>query len=107
MKNDAQKVKEELEAIDFIFNGTPAAASWEEVPPEIMPLSVRYQEIAWGMWGSTSSPTATMKMNYNIIMEELPGIIDRLEGLSGDLDKLDAELDKLKAPYTPGRIPKM
>ena len=68
---------------------------------------MNFVEIAWGMWGSTSSPTATMKMNYNIIMEELPGIIDRLEGLSGDLDKLDAELDKLKAPYTPGRIPKM
>jgi len=107
MKNTAQQVKEELEAIDFIFNGTPAKASWEEVPPEIMPLVNRYQEIAWGMWGSTSDPTATMKMNYNIIMEEMPGIIKRLESVSGQLDQLDAKLDELKAPYTPGRIPKM
>ena len=106
MKNDAQKIKEELEAIDFIFEGTPAAASWEEVPPEIMPMKVRYQEIAWGLWSSTSEAPATMKMNYTIIKEELPGLIDRLTAVSGELDKLNNELDKLNAPYTPGRVPK-
>jgi hypothetical protein len=107
MKNKAQSLKEELDAIDFIFKGTPAAASWEEVPPESMPLNKRYTELAWGMWSSTSAPTATMKMNYSIIMEELPGIIDRLKNVGAGLIELNSELDKLKAPYTPGRIPKM
>ena len=107
MKNSARQAKEKLEDINFLFNGTPAQASWEEVPPELMPLRTRYQEIAWGMWSSTSAPTATMKMSYNIVNGALPGIIDQLKAISGDLDKLDDELDKLKAPYTPGRIPKM
>lgn len=107
MKNSAQEVKEELDAIDFIFRGTPAMASWEEVPPETMPLNNRYSELAWGMWSSTSEPTATMKMNYDIITGELPGIIDRLKAADEKLESLNTELDKLKAPYTPGRVPKM
>lgn len=107
MKNKAQKLTEDLEAVNFIFEGTPAAASWEEVPPEKMPLSNRLSEITWGMWASTSAPTATMQMNYNILMNELPAAIEKLKEIDKGLGELNDELDRLKAPYTPGRIPKL
>jgi len=107
MKNKAQQIKEDLEDVDFKFDGTPAKASWEEVPPEIMPLNSRLGEIIGGMWGSTSAPTETMKMNYEILKSELPDVIDQLKDIGKRIDELNHKLDELKASYTPGRIPKM
>jgi len=107
MKNDARKIKEELDDIVFLFEGTPAQASWEEVPPEQMPLENRLGAILWASWQSTSAPTATQKMNYEILMEAIPPILEQLSEIGTKLNKLDDELDKLKAPYTPGRVPKM
>lgn len=106
MKNEAAQIKEELDDITFLFEGTPAKASWEEVPPEQMPLSNRLSAILWASWQSTSAPTATQKMNYEILMEAMPPVIEQLEEISNKLDQLDDELDQLKAPYTPGRTPK-
>jgi len=107
MKNKAAKVREELDAVEYMFEGTPAKASAEEVPPEPVPLSQRLQEIVWGMWQSTSAPTSTMKMNYEILVKKVPTALDKLHAIGKQLDELNNELDKLKAPYTPGRIPKM
>ncbi len=107
MKNSAMKAKEDLEAVEYLFEGTPAKASAEEVPPEPVPLSQRLQDIVWGMWQSTSAPTSTMQMNYDILMQEAPTALDKLHAIGKQLDELNNELEKLKAPYTPGRIPKM
>jgi len=107
MKSEAKQLKEELDDITFLFEGTPAQASWEEVPPEQMPLENRLGAILWTSWQSTSTPTATQEMNYEILMEAIPPILEQLSEIGTKLNKLDDELDKLKAPYTPGRIPKM
>lgn len=107
MKNSAMKAKEDLEAVEYLFEGTPAKASAEEVPPEPVPLSQRLQDIVWGMWQSTSAPTSTMQMNYDILMQEAPAALDKLHAIGKQLDGLNSELEKLKASYTPGRIPKM
>ncbi len=107
MKDEAQSVKEEIENIDFVFNGTPAKASWEEVPPEIMPLNKRLQEAVHASWQSTSVPTETQKMNYSIVKQKLPAIIKRIENVDNRLKALDKVLNNLKAPYTPGRLIKM
>ena len=106
MKNEAADIKNTLDDIDFLFAGTPAKASQEEVPPEPVPLSNRLWAVLSGVWQSTSAPTATQKENYEILKDTLPGIIDQLTDISNQLDMLDDELDKLKAPYTPGRKPK-
>jgi hypothetical protein len=107
MKNKAQQAREDLKDVEFMFDGTPAKASWEEVPPEKMPLSNRLQEIMWGMWQSTAAPTASMKMNYDILADEVPAAVEQLKQIGKSLEELDDELDTLKAPYTPGRVPKM
>jgi len=105
-KNKANDLKVELERIDFLFEGTPAKASWEEVPPEQMPLSNRFNAITWTAWQSTSAPTESQKENYRILMEEFPLALDKLKEIDKSLSELEVELDKMNAPYTPGRIPK-
>ena len=106
LKNKANNLKVELEKIDFLFEGTPATASWEEVPPEQMPLSNRFNAIAWTAWQSTSAPTESQQENYDILMEEFPPILTQLKEIDAQLKKLETELDKMNAPYTPGRVPK-
>lgn len=100
------EISQQLEDIEFIFEGTPAKASWEEVPPEIMPLSNRINSIVYTSWSSTSAPTANQKENYNILMEELPPVLAQLKSINTKLESIESELDNLKAPHTPGRLPK-
>ena len=105
MKNKMQDIKQELESIEFVFDGTPAKASSEEVPPENVPMSARLNDIVWTSWGSTSAPTSTQITNYTILMEEFPPVLEELKGINVKLDEMEKELDKMKAPHTPGRVP--
>jgi len=104
--NKANDISQQLKDIEFLFDGTPAKASWEEVPPEKMPLSNRFENIAYVSWQSTSEPTKTQKQNYDILMEEFPPVLDKLKEIDASLMTLETELDKMNAPYTPGRVPK-
>lgn len=106
LKNQAQQLANQLDEIEFIFQGTPAKASSEEVPPETMPLSDRLNEIAWASWGSSAAPTTTQKTSYKIVKQKLVPVLEKLKTIDGKLDELQNELDQMKAPYTPGRIPK-
>jgi len=101
----AQKVANQLDDLRFTFEGSPTKASWEEVPPEIMPLGNRIQYIAWGMWSSTSEPTQTMIDNYAVLTEEVPKALTQLEQMNEALKTIEKQLDDYGAPWTPGRIP--
>ncbi len=105
MKNEMKQIKEQLDKIEFEFDGTSAKASSEEVPPESVPLSDRLNSIAWGSWQSTSAPTNTQMKNYDILMEEFPPVLEELNDISKKIKGMENELDKLKAPHTPGRVP--
>lgn len=101
----AKALAEKLDDIYFILDGTEAAASWEEVPPAIMPLSNRISSIVWGMWSSTSEPTQTMIDNYAIVVEDLPQILNSLKEMDAEMKLIEHQLDKAGAPWTPGRFP--
>ena len=101
----AQKIANQLDDLKFTFEGASGGASWEEIPPQIMPLSNRVQYIAWGMWGSTSQATQTMIDNYAVLVEELPKALTQLEQMNEDLNTIEKQLDAHGAPWTPGRIP--
>ncbi|MAE09302.1 MAG: glycosyl hydrolase [Bacteroidetes bacterium] len=105
LKNEMHQIKQELDNIEFKFDGTAAKASSEEVPPESVPLSDRLNAIVWSAWQSTSAPTSTQKNNYNILMEEFPPVLIELNNINKKLVEMEQELDKLKAPHTPGRVP--
>jgi photosystem II stability/assembly factor-like uncharacterized protein len=106
LKQELYGIGNELDNIEFLFDGTPARASSEEVPPENVALSDRLNSIVWTSWSSTSAPTTTQKTNYTILMEEIPAVLDELSAINNKLENAEQELDKLKAPHTPGRVPK-
>ncbi len=105
MQNQAMNVKKELESLTYLLHGTPAKASFEEVPPEAMPLMKRLNDAIYASWQSTSAPTAMQKMNYSIVKNTMPSFLERLKKADDQLSTLEKQLDELKAPYTPGRFP--
>lgn len=102
-RNIARKLKE----LDYVMNGTDAKASFEEVPPEPVSISYRMWAVLSGTWGSSSEPTQTMKTNLEIIQEAMPELLEHLEQLDIELNTIESTLNDLKAPYTPGRLPKL
>jgi len=98
-------IAEKLDDLVFKMDGVEAKASWEEIPPAIIPLSNRVQSIVWGMWGSSSEPTQTMIDNYAIVVEELPQMLTVLKEMDTEMKAIEIKLDKAGAPWTPGRIP--
>lgn len=107
LRQKTRSITEQLRDIDFTMNGTNAAASFEEVPPEQVSLSYRMGAVLSGTWSSTSEPTQTMRSNYEIVKEELPALLDHLKKLDDELKSVEASLDALNAPFTPGRLPQM
>ena len=100
-----KKLAEKLDDLYFTLDGTDAKSSWEEVPPEKMPLNYRMQYVVYGMWGSTSAPTQTMIDNYAILVEEFPQVLTTLKDMNNELIIIEKELENYGAPWTPGRIP--
>lgn len=57
---------------------------------------------------STSSPTETHKMSFNIAKEEFEPILNMIKQLvKTDIEELEQALEDADAPYTPGRALKM
>ncbi|MFC2111446.1 glycosyl hydrolase [Bacteroidota bacterium] len=75
----------------------------ENTPPTI---SDRIDNVLYGMWNSTSSPTATQKEQYLIAADEFGPLLSELKILLEiDLKILEEKLENIQSPYTPGRIP--
>lgn len=107
LKDKARKLGEELELIQFEFNGVPARASWEEIPPAKIPLSKKLQELQWTRAGSTTEPTATQQQSMSILKEEFPVVLEKIRKIAEEtLPALEKEMDAIGAPWTPGRVPK-
>lgn len=107
MKTEAFRILNELKGIMFMFNGPQAKASWEEVPPTEMPLSQRLGEIAITSYSSSGDITGIVKEQLEILKSEFPPVLERILKAGDDLQKLDRQLDDIKAPWTPGRVPKL
>ena len=105
---EAEKIEKELEDILFIFEGSDAKASDEEIPPRQVPLDERISYIICGQSSSTSAITSTSKLAFEIVQEELPELISRLKKIGTvDIKNLEENLENAKAPWTPGRLPVM
>ncbi|MDA3779110.1 MAG: hypothetical protein PF487_02575 [Bacteroidales bacterium] len=104
--NKAQTLEKKLDDILFAFEGNEAKASWEEVPPQKMPLSNRLYSIIRVHWGSTSAVTQTQRDSYDILKEKFTPIYNKIKKISKeDIKDLENALENAKAPWTPGRLP--
>lgn len=101
----AKKTADEIDDILFRFNGQPAKASLEEIPPAIVPLNWRIGDMISPSSYAISNITQSQITAYEIIEEELPVIIDKLKKImNDDIPALEKELDRIGAPWTPGRL---
>jgi len=101
-------IQSKLNRISFLFYGTEPKASWEEVPPATMPLYNRLNSIIEAQITSTSGITGTSRSSFSQLKEEFPPLLEELSLIyTQELLEIRKQLDELKAPYTPGRIPKM
>lgn len=101
-------IESELRTISFRFYGTEPKASWEEVPPAEMPLYNRLNSIIEAQITSTSEITGTSKSSFAILKVEFPPLLERMSKIyTQELTEIRKQLDEMKAPYTPGRIPKL
>lgn len=99
-------IESELEEIEFIFNGHSPKASREELPPADMPLNQRLRDIVYTQINSTSDITGTSKMQFDILKEEFPPVLERIRKVAEEMMlKARKMMDEKDAPYTRGRIP--
>ncbi len=106
LMTQATVLEKELDDILWKFNGQKPRASQEENWPAAPSINEYLSVVAYGIYGTTSDPTETMKEQYDLTVEAFKPVYDRVKViLENDILKLESELDKYGAPYTPGRLP--
>jgi photosystem II stability/assembly factor-like uncharacterized protein len=104
LMEDALKIKRETDDIlQQLFRDETIANRNE---PTKLTIYDRLNEIAWGMWKTTSSPTQTQRDSYKAASEEFETLLTKVKQLiEVDLKNLEVEMEKYGAPWTPGRVP--
>lgn len=96
----------QLDSLKYILNGPDPKASWEEVPPQIMPISVRLEDVLETHMESSHSITQKEKDNLKIVKDGLKYVHDNLQNLGEEiLPEINEKLKKNNAPYVPGVLP--
>ncbi len=84
------------------FRGDPTTSDRSE--PAMPGIMDRINQIIWGLWGTTSAPTATHRKNFEIASEAFAiAATDLRQIVDTDLPALERELESAGAPWTPGR----
>ncbi len=107
MKKEADRLNMEIQAIILRFRGPEAKASSEELPPMDVPLSDRLNEIAITSYSTSSNISQIAKNQLTILKSDFPPVLERVTKAGKDLQNLEIQLDEIKAPWTPGRVPKL
>jgi hypothetical protein len=104
LMDDALRIKSETDDIlQHLYRDETIAGRNEPTSPTIYN---RLNEIAWGLWKTTSSPTQTQRDNYKAASAEFDPILTQLKQLlEVDLKNLEAQMEQYGAPWTPGRVP--
>jgi photosystem II stability/assembly factor-like uncharacterized protein len=102
--DDAVRIKRETD--DILQHLYIDETIKERNEPRYPTIYDRLNEIAWGMWRTTSSPTQTQRDNYKTASEEFEPILAQVKRLlEVDLKNLEAQMEQYGAPWTPGRVP--
>lgn len=95
-----------VDAILFAFAGETPKASREEIPPSPVAINERLGNLTYAFYRSTSAPTSTQRMSYDIINDEFPALHAQLKQITElDLPAIETEMEKAGVPYTSGRLP--
>jgi hypothetical protein len=104
LMDNALRIKSETEDIlQHLFQDKSLVERNEPVYPTVYD---RLNELAYGMWQTTSAPTTTQQNVYRVATEEFEPLLAQLKSLlEVDLKNLEYEMERYGAPWTPGRIP--
>lgn len=104
--DDIAAVYKQLDQIRYLFEGDQAKASWEEVPPQKMPLLYRMSSIMRPHSNSTSAVTQVQKDGMTIMKEKFKPVYQQVKELNQKtIPELETQLENAKAALTPGRLP--
>ncbi len=96
----------ELDTLKYTIYGPDAKASWEEVPPQIMPIENRLEAILQAHWECSHTVTQTEKDNLKIVTEEFKPVYEQIKKIGKQtIPMLEKKLEQAGAPYTPGILP--
>ncbi|MEQ9166331.1 MAG: glycosyl hydrolase [Fulvivirga sp.] len=99
----ANEINIKLRDIATKLNGDRVAAELDMDQPAT--VASRVGNIQYEMYYSTSAPTATHKMSFEIAKEEFqPILADIRKLITEDLVNLQKQLETAGAPYTPNRV---
>ncbi|MGB0430984.1 MAG: hypothetical protein ACPGLV_10965, partial [Bacteroidia bacterium] len=70
-------------------------------------INTRISFVAWSLYSTTSAPTQTFINDYELAYELTKPVLAELENITIEIEKIESQLDDIKAPYTPGRLPKL
>jgi len=102
---DLRAIESGLREVQETLTGDPTARRREEPsPPSLMQ---RLGRVTGGAWSSSlGEPTATQQRQYEILAQEMGGILERLRALvEVDLKRVEDAAGAAGAPWTSGRIP--
>jgi len=104
LMDNALKIKEDTQDIlQHLYQDETVAERNEPTSPTVYD---RLNELAWGMWNTTSAPTQTQKDAFKAATEEFEPLLKELQTLlEVNLQNLEADMEKYGAPWTPGRVP--
>jgi photosystem II stability/assembly factor-like uncharacterized protein len=104
LMDNALRIKSETEDIlQHLFQDKTLAERNEPTYPTVYD---RLNELAYGMWQTTSAPTQTQRNVYKVASEEFEPLLAQLKRLlEVDLKNLEADMERYGAPWTPGRVP--
>ena len=96
-------IEQQLELINRKINGDALRGKYESVGPTS--LRSRIDDIAGGLWSTTSAPTATWQQSYDVVSGIFHGILNDLKTVSEQAKQLENIMELNNAPFTPGRLP--
>jgi hypothetical protein len=104
LMDEALRIKTETQNIlQHLYSDETLVNRNEPVAPAIYD---RLNEMAWGVWGNSSSPTQTQRDNYKVASEEFELLLTKAKKLiEVDVKNLEEQMELYGAPWTPGRVP--
>jgi photosystem II stability/assembly factor-like uncharacterized protein len=102
LRDEIREMEESIYELRLAFFGDGVASELDQ--PSKASIGTRIGMVAYEMWSSTSTPTATHRENIRIAAEALEVELSKLRRLyDGPFKQLEGSLEEAGAPYTPGR----
>jgi photosystem II stability/assembly factor-like uncharacterized protein len=97
-------LQERLADIRLELIGDPVVSGYNE--PTEPSIRQRIGRIVYGHWSTTSAPTRTQQIAFEIARDRFKPVLENLRQLVlHDLTALENQFEERGAPWTPGRVP--